>query len=137
MASSLNHPHILTVHDKGEFGGRQYLVTEFVDGGTLKDWAKAEKRTWRETVELLTDAMNSFVDHCVVGIELNRETIDRYRGIVVRGDGDDAVVGRDAVVDQNAAAGLDSDADAGGGHGDGIAQARADGHGSLPLFSCR
>src|SRR5712692_9636092 len=53
MASSLNHPHIVTVHDAGEFEGRQYLVTEFVDGGTLKDWAKAEKRTWREIVELL------------------------------------------------------------------------------------
>jgi Protein kinase domain len=32
MASSLNHPHILTVYDVGEFEGRQYLVTEFVDG---------------------------------------------------------------------------------------------------------
>jgi serine/threonine-protein kinase len=53
MASSLNHPHILTVHDSDEYEGRQYLVTEFVDGGTLKDWANAEKRTWRETVELL------------------------------------------------------------------------------------
>jgi len=30
------------------------------------------------SVELLTDAMNSFVDHCVVGIEINRETIDHY-----------------------------------------------------------
>ena len=38
-ASSLNHPHILTVHDAGEFLGHQYLVTEFVDGGTLADWA--------------------------------------------------------------------------------------------------
>jgi serine/threonine protein kinase len=37
MASSLNHPHILTVYDVGEFEGRQYLVTELVDGGTLKD----------------------------------------------------------------------------------------------------
>src|SRR5579864_8849646 len=55
MASSLNHPHILTVHDAGEFEGRQYLVTEFVDGGTLTDWVKGEKRTWRQTVELLTD----------------------------------------------------------------------------------
>src|SRR5713226_6242995 len=53
MASSLNHPHILTVHDAGEFEGRQYLVTEFVDGGTLKDWAKAEMRTWRDIIELL------------------------------------------------------------------------------------
>ena len=30
------------------------------------------------SVELLTDAMNSFIDHCVVGIEINRETIDHY-----------------------------------------------------------
>jgi serine/threonine protein kinase len=34
LASSLNHPHILTVHDVGEFEGSQYLVTELVDGGT-------------------------------------------------------------------------------------------------------
>jgi fumarate hydratase class II len=30
------------------------------------------------SVELLADACNSFVDHCVAGIEANRETIDRY-----------------------------------------------------------
>lgn len=33
MASALNHPHILTVYDAGDFEGRQYLVTEFIDGG--------------------------------------------------------------------------------------------------------
>ena len=47
-ASSLNHPHILTVYDIGEFSGRQYLVTEFVDGGTLRDWAVGRKATWRQ-----------------------------------------------------------------------------------------
>jgi eukaryotic-like serine/threonine-protein kinase len=52
-ASSLNHPHILTVHDAGEVDGRQYLVTEFVDGGTLRDWARAEKRDWPQIAELL------------------------------------------------------------------------------------
>src|SRR5436853_7723875 len=52
MASSLNHPHILTVHDVGEFQERQYLVTELVDGGTLGDCAKAENRTWRNIAEL-------------------------------------------------------------------------------------
>src|SRR5262245_26832593 len=54
MASSLNHPHILTVHDVGEFEERQYLVTEFIEGGTLNDWILQEKRTWRQIVELLT-----------------------------------------------------------------------------------
>ena len=44
MASSLNHPNILTVHDAGEFEGREYLVTEFADGGTLADWSRREKR---------------------------------------------------------------------------------------------
>ncbi len=53
LASSLNHPHILTVYDTGDYEGRPYLVTEFVDGGTLKDWIKGEKRTWRQIVELL------------------------------------------------------------------------------------
>ncbi len=53
-ASSLNHPHIVTVHDAGEFEGRQYLVTEFVDGGTLRDWTRGAKRGWRQTIELLT-----------------------------------------------------------------------------------
>jgi len=30
------------------------------------------------SVELLADACNSFVEHCVCGIEANHETIDRY-----------------------------------------------------------
>jgi Tol biopolymer transport system component/tRNA A-37 threonylcarbamoyl transferase component Bud32 len=54
MASSLNHPHIVTVHDVGEFEGRQYLVMEYVDGGTLKEWAKEKKRMPKEIAELLT-----------------------------------------------------------------------------------
>jgi serine/threonine-protein kinase len=68
MASSLNHPHIVTMHDAGEFDGLQYLVTEFVDGGTLKDWAKAEKRTWRQTLELLTDVADGLATAHAAGI---------------------------------------------------------------------
>ena len=68
MASSLNHPHILTVYDIGELDGRQYLVTEFVDGGTLKDWAKAEKRTWRQIVELLVGVADGLAAAHAAGI---------------------------------------------------------------------
>jgi Tol biopolymer transport system component len=54
MASSLNHPHIVTVHDAGESEGLRYLVTEFVDGGTLRDWSGGARRSWSEITELLT-----------------------------------------------------------------------------------
>ncbi len=53
MASSLNHPHIVTVYDVGERDGRQYLVTEFIDGGTLAEWSRSEKRHPRQIVDLL------------------------------------------------------------------------------------
>jgi len=68
MASSLNHPHLVTVYDVGEFEERQYLVTEFVDGGTLRDWAKAEKRTWRQVVELLTGVADGLAAAHAAGI---------------------------------------------------------------------
>ncbi len=67
-ASSLNHPHLVTVYDIGEFEGRQYLVTEYVDGGTLRDWAKAEKRTWRQIVELLTGVADGLAGAHAAGI---------------------------------------------------------------------
>ena len=67
-ASSLNHPHIVTVYDVGEVDGRQYLVTEFVDGGTLKDWAQATKRTWRQIIELLTGVADGLAAAHAAGI---------------------------------------------------------------------
>ena len=53
-ASALNHPHILTVHDVGESDGHPYLVTEFVDGGTLAEWIQSAPRSRREILELLS-----------------------------------------------------------------------------------
>ncbi|MEO7650360.1 MAG: serine/threonine-protein kinase, partial [Bryobacteraceae bacterium] len=68
MASSLNHPHILTVHDVGDFEGRQYLVTEFVDGGTLTDWVREEKRTWQQINELMVGVADGLAAAHTAGI---------------------------------------------------------------------
>src|SRR5580698_6976484 len=68
MASSLNHPHILTVYDVGEFQGRQYLATEFVDGGTLKSWAQRQPRSWEEVAELLTGVADGLATAHQAGI---------------------------------------------------------------------
>jgi len=42
-ASSLNHPHILTVFEAGTHESQQYLVTEFIDGWSLREWARRER----------------------------------------------------------------------------------------------
>ncbi len=66
-ASALNHPHILTVHDADEVDGRQYLVTELVDGGTLRDWAQGT-HGWRETIDLLTGVADGLATAHQAGI---------------------------------------------------------------------
>src|SRR5262249_8719652 len=73
MASSLNHPHIVTVYDVGEFEGRQDMVTEYIDGGTLQEWTKRGaanegKPAWREIVELLTGVADGLAAAHAAGI---------------------------------------------------------------------
>jgi eukaryotic-like serine/threonine-protein kinase len=36
-AAALNHPNILAVHQLGTFNGAPYLVSELLEGGTLRE----------------------------------------------------------------------------------------------------
>jgi serine/threonine protein kinase/Tol biopolymer transport system component len=67
--SSLNHPHIVTVYDVGEHDGAQYIVSELADGGTLDDYAmKTRKRSWRQSVELLTGVADALAAAHAAGV---------------------------------------------------------------------
>jgi Tol biopolymer transport system component/predicted Ser/Thr protein kinase len=68
-ASALNHPHLVTVYDVGEHDGRQYIVSELVDGGSLADWAAAaRKRNWRQSVELLAGVADGIASAHAAGV---------------------------------------------------------------------
>jgi serine/threonine protein kinase len=51
-ASALNHPNILSVFDVGRDAGAEYLVTELVDGTTLRENLAAGPLPPREVVRL-------------------------------------------------------------------------------------
>lgn len=51
-ASALNHPNILTIHEVGDHEGSRYLVSEFVDGETLRQREARGPLTLREILDV-------------------------------------------------------------------------------------
>jgi len=54
--AQLQHPNVVALHQVGIHDGQVYLVMEFVDGGTLRQWGDAQPRPWHEVVNAYRQA---------------------------------------------------------------------------------
>jgi eukaryotic-like serine/threonine-protein kinase len=67
-ASSLNHPNIITIHEIGEFDGKKFLTTEFIDGKTLKVLIAPEKLTLASVLDIAIQIASALEDAHAAGI---------------------------------------------------------------------
>ncbi len=55
-AAELCHENVVTLYDFGEFHDQVFVVTEFVEGTTLRGWLSEKRRSWREVLKTLVSA---------------------------------------------------------------------------------
>jgi len=85
--SALNHPNIVTVYEIGEVEGRHYIVTEYVEGETLRQRmtsAAQQQVKLEETVKIATQVTGALETAHAAGI-IHRDI--KPENVMVRKDG--------------------------------------------------
>jgi serine/threonine protein kinase/tetratricopeptide (TPR) repeat protein len=83
-ASSLNHPNIITIYDFGVANGRDYIVSEFVDGRTLRTFIGDPDVTLNKILDMVIQVASALEAAHTAGI-VHRDI--KPENIMVRPDG--------------------------------------------------
>src|SRR5881409_3884239 len=67
-ASALNHPNIITIHEIGQVDGSYYIITEFIEGQTLRQRMAQEKLSLREALDVAIQAASALSAAHLAGI---------------------------------------------------------------------
>jgi DNA helicase-2/ATP-dependent DNA helicase PcrA len=77
-ASALNHPHILTVYEIGEADGKPYMVTEYVQGETLRQTITSRALAIKDALEIaiqVGEGLTNAHEHGIVHRDLKPENL--------------------------------------------------------------
>src|SRR5215475_4056583 len=83
-ASALNHPNIITIHEFGREEGVHYIVSEFIEGETLRRRMAGERMNAAEILEIaiqITSALNAAHEAGILHRDVKPENV------MVRPDG--------------------------------------------------
>src|SRR5262245_7396601 len=83
-ASALNHPNILTIYDFGQEKGRDYIVSEYVEGHTLRDYVSNSGLTLNQLLDLAIQVASALDSAHAAGI-VHRDI--KPENIMLRPDG--------------------------------------------------
>lgn len=83
-ASAFNHPNIITVYEIGEFEKRPFIVTEFIDGITLKEYLSEKKPDLIEILDIAIQVASALSAANKAGI-IHRDI--KPENVMVRPDG--------------------------------------------------